>query len=781
MPKSRNPLAAAISLALACWLSAQPMAKADAGDGPEAGTAGTAGAAAMQSVTVSAAKAAATGLPPYAVGKSQEELRQQQNIFNPEDALRNLPSLTIRKRYSGDRNALVGGRSFSTSQAPRALVLMDGYLLSNFLGRFDAPRWNMVAPEEMARIDMLHGPFSAVYPGNSIGTTIAITTSKPAAFSGSARIATQVQAYDNYGLKERYHNYQASALIGDRLASGLWYKLMVNHQDSTSQPMQYYAVNASATGAFPAAGSGPATPVGGVVYDTGPTGLRRAVFGANAGAIDRTRQDTVKTSFGYDFSTDVSAEGFLAWWCNDSENSNASLLRDAAGNTVWSGRVSNGGNVFNIPAGTFAPFLREERHLQGGFTLKTGRKNGWNGSAVLSRYKILDDTQRNAGMADPFASAGGAGTAVQRGGTGFSSLELQARYAPVAGDWTGGAHALTFGLHASDYELRQTSRSLADWRSTAGPETQFVGGTTQLLGAYAQDAWRFLPGWTATFGLRAEKWEASDGVQRFTPGPAERYAARSENAWSPKLSLAWSAAQDLDLRLSAGRGTRFATVAELFQGTQSGPSIIVSDPTLKPERSTALEMSAEQRFAAGTLRASAFQDDVRNTIWTQLDLTVFPNVTSTQNVGRVRTRGLELAGAIDQLGVRGLSLDANIAFSKSVILENDAYQPSVGKRWVRVPHVRSATTLLYAPQQSWSLAATWRYSGRQFNEINNTDINPDVYGGLSRQKQLDARLLLRPAPGTELSVGVDNLNDYRAYQSHPFPGRTLFAEARYAF
>ncbi len=126
-------------------------------------------------------------LPNTTASKTAEELREQQNIFNPEDALRNLPNTTIRKRYAGDRNALIGGRSFSTSQAPRGLVFMDGYLISNFLGRFDAPRWNMVAPEEMARIDLLYGPFSAIYPGNSIGTTVAITTSKPKTFEGRAR------------------------------------------------------------------------------------------------------------------------------------------------------------------------------------------------------------------------------------------------------------------------------------------------------------------------------------------------------------------------------------------------------------------------------------------------------------------------------------------------------------------------------------------------------------------------------------------------------------------
>ncbi len=116
--------------------------------------------------------------PNTAASQTAEDLRTQ-NLVNPEDALRYVPNLTIRKRYIGDRNALIGGRSFSTLQAPRGLVFMDGYLISNFLGRFDAPRWNMIAPEEIERIDVLYGPFSAIYPGNSIGTTVVVTTRKP--------------------------------------------------------------------------------------------------------------------------------------------------------------------------------------------------------------------------------------------------------------------------------------------------------------------------------------------------------------------------------------------------------------------------------------------------------------------------------------------------------------------------------------------------------------------------------------------------------------------------
>src|SRR5687768_7337655 len=114
-------------------------------------------------------------VPNTVATKTQEDLRAQ-NLVNPEDALKYLPNLTIRKRYIGDRNALIGGRSFSTLQSARGLVLMDGYLLSNFLGRFDAPRWNMIAPEEIERVDVLYGPFAAIHPGNSIGTTVAVRT-----------------------------------------------------------------------------------------------------------------------------------------------------------------------------------------------------------------------------------------------------------------------------------------------------------------------------------------------------------------------------------------------------------------------------------------------------------------------------------------------------------------------------------------------------------------------------------------------------------------------------
>lgn len=103
------------------------------------------------------------------------------------------------------------------------------------------------------------------------------------------------------------------------------------------------------------------------------------------------------------------------------------------------------------------------------------------------------------------------------------------------------------------------------------------------------------------------------------------------------------------------------------------------------------------------------------------------------------------------------------------------------KNWVRVPRVRSSVTAIYQPNPMWSAAATYRYSGRQWNEINNIDINPDVYGGLSRVKQVDVKFRWIPRKNTEVALGIDNVTDYRAFQSHPFPGRIYFAEVRAGF
>jgi iron complex outermembrane receptor protein len=713
---------------------------------------------------------AAVEVPNPTASKTAEELRTQ-NLFNPEDALNYVPNLTIRKRYIGDRNALIGGRSFSTLQPARGLVFMDGYLLSNFLGRFDAPRWNMIAPEEIERVDVLYGPYSATYPGNSIGTTVAIRTRRPDGFETSVRTTAFTEHFDEYGIEDDYTGYQVSAFLGDRLDNGAWFTLAANRQDATGHPMQYYTVSANDAGAFPVVTDTP-TPVTGVRFDRDPQGRRRAVFGANSGAIDHTIQDQVKLRGGYAFTDWMEIEGFVALWRNDSDNENRTLMRDAAGNEVWSGPVIADGIAFDVPTNAFLPSTRKEEHRLWGTTLRTTFREGWNGSMVYSRYDILEDSLIEGYRGGSGPSGSPDPTNTERDGTGWQTFEAQGVYTPFAGDWTGGKHTLAVGYHRNEYELDNPIYKLA-----TGALTQNVFGRTRLQAWYLQDEWQLADRWGLTLGARYEDWSAFDGGQLGAPP----YANRHDSALSPKASLAFTPNDDWTLRLSAGRGVRFPTVPELFQGTSTAGTIIVNDPNLKPERSDSVDFTVERWFSWGKLRASLFQDDVRDSIFSQRNVTETPIRTYVQNVDRVRTRGIETAFSIAVPAIQSLSFDGSLAYARARILENDNYPVSVGKVWPRIPKWRGNLQTVWRPTDRWLTSLGIRYSGRMFNNLENDDINPDTYGGVSRFTMLDARVAYTTGSNIELALGVDNLTDERAYQSHPYPGRTAFVEARWSF
>lgn len=730
-----------------------------------------------------------SNLPSSTAGKTAGELREQ-NVFNPEDALQYAPNTTIRKRYPGDRNALIAGRSFGTLQPSRALVYLDGYLISNFLGRFDAPRWNMISPEAIERVDVLYGPYSALFPGNSIGTTVAVTQHVPRAFEISGRVSGYLQRFDQYGHSGDYDGNQVSLHLGDRLASGLWYAADLNHQNSTSQPMQYYTVTADESGAFPAV-SGPATPVRGIRYDTDPKGLKRAVFGANAGAIDHTVQDTANLRLGYRFAPGLEASAMGSWWSNDSETHNVSFLRDGAGAKVWSGVVTDGTNSFSIPAPAFAPSTRDERHQQLGATLKTRRATGWNTSLVVSDYRILEDSARQANNPDPVAEQGGAGSVTQRDGTGWNTAELQATWTPAEGDWTGGRHTLAFGAHRNAYKLDNTVDNIpdgGDWRSDDGAPAQFFRGRTEVMALYAQDAWHFADNWRLTLGWREEWFRAYDGRQ-FGAGTRVNYDTRRLRGHSPKLALAFNATDSLLLKLSYGRGVRFPNVEELYNGTITATSATLSDPDLEAETSDAVELSAEQEWDRQRLRVSLFHDDVKDAILRQsttdpavckTTATGATTYTCVQNVDRVETTGLEVAWSAQDLGFKGFGLEVSGAYTfKSEVTENRNDPAMEGKWWLRVPRTRATVQASWRPDERWLLAAGYRHQGRAYNDTYNLDKNPDVYGGVSKVNQLDLRASVKLQRQLELAVGANNVTDQRAYQSHPYPGRTLFAELRF--
>jgi len=734
----------------------------------------------LKTVLVASARAPLDpNLPSSTASKTAEQLREQ-TIYNPEDIAVNLPSTTIRKRYFGDRNANVAGRSYGTLQPGRALVYLDGYLISNFLGRFDAPRWNMVNVEAIDRIDALYGPFSAIYPGNAIGTTLIVSERKPRGLEASASIKLNQQGFSEYATSENYTSKQLSGRIASRLDSGLWYALSMQHQDSEGHTMGYAnAVRGSTAGAF-AAPTAAAKLVTGIVYDRDPQYRERALFGANS--IDHSKQDTVNLRLGYDISATQEIEARVSWWHDDSTVRTSTWLRDAAGNPVWSGLVKDGTRQFTVAADAFAPSLRDESHRQLGATWKTKHAKGWNASVVVTDYQIINDAARQATLAQPLADLGGAGTVTRRDGTGWNTLEVQSTYTPSEGDIGNGQHALVLGLHRNQYKLQNVVNNSSDWRNNETTLNQNYYGKTTITALYAQDAWKLSPELVLTSGLRFENFESADGSQYFAGPPVatNAFPGRSITATSPKLSLAWSASDDVVLKTSLGRGVRFPNVDELFNGTKTGASITTSDPNLRPEVSDSVELSAEREWGSHWLRASFFRDDVTDTILRQTDATVTPSVTRVSNVDKVLTQGIELVWATRDVGLKGLDLGGSFTWTDAQVKANAANPAQVGKKWLRIPPQRYTVQASYRPNAQWLLGAAYRWASSSYNTEMNVDTNPDTYGGTSNVNQLDLKASWKFAKQWEWGFGINNVANRPSWQAHTMPQRSVQTELRFS-
>src|SRR5436190_2159871 len=171
-------------------------------------------------------------------------LRTTTNVRNSEDVLRYFPSLVVRKRHIGDTQAPLATRTSGVGASARSLIYADGVLLSALIGNnnsFASPRWGMVSPEEIERVDVLYGPFSAAYPGNAIGAVVNIKTRMPEKLVASATAGLNLQGFDQYGTHGSYPAYQLAGTIGDRMGPFSWF-LSANHADSRSQPLAYVTV-----------------------------------------------------------------------------------------------------------------------------------------------------------------------------------------------------------------------------------------------------------------------------------------------------------------------------------------------------------------------------------------------------------------------------------------------------------------------------------------------------------------------------------------------------------
>jgi iron complex outermembrane receptor protein len=712
-------------------------------------------------------------LPLQTESVTSEELTEKVNLMNTEDAIKYLPGIVVRKRHVGDTQAPFATRTSGVGSSARGLVYADGVLLSALIGNNNSaasPKWGMVAPQEIERVDVMYGPFAAAYPGNAIGAVVEITTRMPEKFEAMASVEGSTQRFKQYGTNDTFRAWQASALLGNRNGPLAWW-LSVNHLDSHSQPLAYVTL---ARPAAPAAGG---TPVSGAYADFNRTGA--PIFVVGAGGIERQLQDNFKFKIAYDLTPTMRATYSLGLFQNDDRARVQTYLRDAAGAPVYAGPVNIGGFAATIPASAFSNnyYDLDERHWMHSLALRTNTRSTWDWEAVASLYRYGDHSQRNPAGALPQAASGGPGSILDMSGTGWETLDLKGFFRPYG--YTG-AHEMSFGVHHDRYKLRSPRYATSNWAS--GGEEQLAAdsrGNTQTQALWAQDVWRFAKDWRATLGGRLEHWRAYGGLNYSLNPPLDTVQpGLSATRFSPKASVSWAATDVLLVTASLARAYRFPTVQELYQAVAVGPELKSPNPNLRPERAWSGELSAERALATGRVRVSLFEEHVADALISQAGSpdggTTLVNFV--QNVDRVRSRGAEIVAQSDDVFVKGLELTGSATYVDSRITADAAVPAAVGKRTPQVPSWRATLVATYRANERTSVTLAGRYSSRVYATVDHSDIYPHTYQGFEGYFVLDARVRYRIDRHFTAAIGVDNLNNRKYFLFHPFPQRTAVAE-----
>ncbi len=725
-------------------------------------------------------------LPQKSFSVTDKQIDETINLKDPEDAVKYMPSLFVRKRNDGDNQAVLATRSWGLNSSARTLIYYDDLLISALIGNNNSgasPKWNLISPEAIARIDFLNGPFSAAYPGNSIGGVLLITSKMPDKPFAVAKETVSVMPWNQYGTKDTYVSSQTSAAAGDRKGPLSWL-ITANYQDTYQQPLTYTTnatIPAGTTGTFPALNK---------------QGVPANVVGT--GTLAHSQQTAGNIRLAYDVSPLVQATYSLGIWNNhQTSNPQTYLTSTATGAPTFAGLSAFASNKYTW----------DQTHLSNAVSLKSDTKGVFDFDLSASSYNYLQDILLNPFTVAPTGVGYSLNGKITRNdGTNWQNADAKGIWRPFGVD---GAQEISFGVHGDRYRLENPTYASTVWFSTPSTGTgQLYSdgvGETRTGAVWVQDAWKIAPSLKLTLGGRLETWRALDGFNINTTAdsagnitktvPINQPGLNSTN-FSPKASLSFDPNKDWNITASFGEAYRYPTVTELYQNVSVGSNIVLANPFLMPEQDFTGELDIERRWSDGRVRLTLFRERTNNAIISQTNLVTTSTgaqttATTISNVDAIRMQGVELSGEKDDVLLRGLQLFGSVTYVDSRILSDPGWVGTnpltgtpttvVGKRVPFVPDWRAKFGVTYRPNENWAYTVAARYSGKQYSTLDNTDIIPHVYGAFDNFFVVDMKIHYKATQNFSFDFGIDNLFNEQYFLFHPFPGRTFVLAAKYTF
>jgi iron complex outermembrane receptor protein len=719
-------------------------------------------------------------LPQQSFSITAKEADETINLKDPEDAVKYMPSLFVRKRNDGDNQAVLATRSWGLNSSARTLIYYDDLLISALIGNNNSgasPKWNLISPEAIGRIDFLNGPFAAAYPGNSIGGVLLITSKMPDKPFAVAKETVSVMPWNQYGTKDTYVTSQTSAAAGNRDGKLSWL-VSANYLDSFQQPLTY-TTNAS----FPAGTTG------------GFAALNKTGGVANVvgtGALAHSQQTSGNLRLAYDITPLVQATYSFGIWNNHQTSDPQTYLKSTAMGLPTFGGVSSFAS---------SKYTWDQLHVSNAVSLKSDTKGVFDFDLSASSYNYLQDTLVNPFTVVPSPGLGYSlnGKVTRMDGTNWQNTDAKGIWRPFGID---GAHEISFGVHGDRYRLENPVYASTVWfnaPSTGNGQLYSTGvGETRTEALWVQDAWKITPVVKLTLGGRLENWQAVEGFNLNTTAtsagvitsavPTQQPTLSSTN-FSPKASLSFDPNKDWNVTANFGEAYRYPTVTELYQNISIGGVTYLANPLLSPEQDFTGELNLERRWVDGRMRLTVFGERTNNALISQTTTVTDAGgaqsvQTAISNVGAIRMQGVELSADKDNVLISGLQVFGSVTYVDSRIISDPNWKgPTsvVGKRVPFVPDWRAKFGVTYRSNDSWAYTVAARYSGKQYSTLDNTDSVPHVYGAFDNFFVVDLKIHYNATKNFAFDFGIDNLFNEQYFLFHPFPGRTFVLAGKYTF
>ena len=685
---------------------------------------------------------------------TKEDIKKQ-NIQTVDEALAQVPGAFDRRGKGwADTLASVNLRGFPGDGQKRTLILLDGQNVST--AYTNNVVWNSIPVENIERIEVIRGPFSALYGGSAMGGVINIITKTPQKL--------EMLAQGGYGTYDAWTSYLGA---GDRLWDKVSIQVGFNSRISTGYPTSLVQKTIS---------SGAANPK---VVGWQPT---LTTTGTPTNTIGNTGDNNWKDySFNGKISWDIAPghkvtfSTLQSWYDYGYARYNSYLNNSATGARVTSGTV-----------GLFGANTQFSSLTQGAFLSGDGQ-NQTQVYNLNSEHKLTETTKVkvHAGLVnqpDNWYTTPSSSSALTTFGGGpgtVSSTPSQNWVGEVQVDQAiGQKQQLVGGLSYNAGWARNSQYNLYDWRSPSSyiNFSSLGGGRDSNIGAYLQDEIAWHPQFNTVLGVRLDRWETFGGsYMKATGTPIVDLPSRDQTAVSPKLAALYRPWEWMTWKASVGRSFRAPNIYELYVTWQSSTGTLYkSNPDLKPETALSWEIGTTLKpFKGTTFTATYFQNFVNDLIYRTTDPADPTGKTQNYfNAAKAQIRGVEIE--INQKLWSWLEVFGNTTLVDPRIKENPYNPISVGKN------------LTYTPRQQFNFGVTATYwkvkanlSGRYNSRLSSRDDNGDfvhgVYGAYDPFFTLDSKIIFSPVKYVDMSFAVDNILNREYYYYYRTPGRTIWS------